>query len=100
MNIKETAVTITAVCAVVTLGYGAALRGGWIVDEAGASEIAKQKVEVEERARLEFIREMKYSRLRYLNAVSNKSPDDALEMDTLRDDIKAIDQRLKELKSK
>ena len=98
MNLKETATTITAVVAVFAIGYGVALRGGYIVDEAKAEDIAQSKVEVEERARLEFIRETKYSRLRFLNSLDAKSPDDALEMDTLRDDIKRINDRLEELK--
>lgn len=98
MNIKEMIGTTIAVITLMGLGYGAALRGGYVVDEAMAQDIAQSKVEVEEEARLEFIRETKYSRLRFLNGLENKSPDDLLEMDTLRDDIKRITDRLEELK--
>lgn len=98
MNIKEMAGTVTAVVTLMGLGYAAALRGGWIVDEAKAGEIAQSKVELEERARLEFIRQTKFDRLRLLNALSNPTPDERLEAEILRDDIKRITDRLEQLK--
>ena len=98
MNVKEIATTITAVAAVFALGYTVALRGGYLVDEARASDIAQEKVEVEERARLEFVRETKFNRLRLLNSLEEKSPDEELEAEILRDDIKRITDRLEELK--
>ena len=98
MNLKETATTITAVVAVFAIGYGVALRGGYIVDEAKAEDIAQSKVEVEERARLEFVRETKFNRLRLLNAAEALTPDEQLEAEILRDDIKRITDRLEELK--
>lgn len=98
MNVKEIATTITAVAAVFALGYTVALRGGYLVDEARASDIAQSKVEQEERARLEFMRDVKFSRLRLLNALSDPTPDDKLEADLLRDEIKRITDRLEELK--
>lgn len=98
MNVKEIATTLTAVAAVFALGYTVALRGGYVIDEARASDIAQQKVEIEERQRLEFMRDVKFSRLRFLNALSDPTPDDELEADLLRDEIKRITDRLDELK--
>lgn len=97
MNLKETAATTIAVITLMGIGYAAALRGGWIVDEAKASDIAQSKVEVEERQRLEFVREVKFSRLRYINALTEPTPDDRLEAELLRDEIKRITDRLDEL---
>ena len=98
MNVKEIAGTATAVIALMSLGYAAALRGGWLVDEATAGEIAQSKVEVEERQRLEFMRDVKFNRLRYINALAEPSPDDRLEAELLRDEIKRITDRLEQLK--
>ena len=98
MNLKEAATTITAVAAVFALGYTLALRGGYLVDEARADEIAQSKVEQQERALLEFVRETKFNRLRVLNASSSPTPDEQLEAEILRDDIKRITDRLEELK--
>lgn len=97
MNVKESIAVTIGVITLLGVGYSAALRGGWLVDTARAQEIARQAVEPEEQARLEFVRETKYSRLRFLNGLENKSPDDLLEMETLRDDIKRITDRLAEL---
>lgn len=98
MSIKDIAGTIIAVVTVLGLGYAVALRGGYLVDEARAQDIAQSKVEVEERARLEFVRETKFNRLRFLNQLADRSPDEELEAEILRDDIKRITDRLEELK--
>ena len=98
MNVREMAGTVTAVVTLIGLGYAAALKGGWLVDEATAGEIAQSKVEVEERQRLEFMREVKFNRLRYINALAEPTPDDRLEAELLRDEIKRIVERLEELK--
>ena len=98
MNIKESTGVALACITLMGIGYTAALRGGYVVNEAIAQEIAQQAVEPEERARLEFVRETKFSRLRFLNGLENKSPDDLLEMETLRDDIKRIADRLEQLR--
>ena len=97
MNVKEIAGTVTAVVTLIGLGYAAALKGGWVVDEARAGDIAQSKVEVEERARLEFVRQTKFDRLRLLNGLADPTPDERLEAEILRDEIKRITDRLAEL---
>jgi hypothetical protein len=97
LNIKEGIGLTIGIISLMSIGYAAALRGGYVIDRALAQEIAQQAVEPEERARLEFVRETKFSRLRFLNGLENKSPDDLLEMEVLRDDIKRIADRLEEL---
>lgn len=98
MNIKESIGVAVGCVALLGTGYAAALKGGWLVDDARAQEIAQQAVAPEERALLEFMRETKFSRLRFLNGLGVKSTDDMLEMETLRDDIKRINDRLEELR--
>lgn len=97
MNIKEVIGLAIGCVSLLGIGYGMALRGGYVIDRALAQDIAQQAVVPEERARLEFQREMKFSRLRYLNALDEQSPDDELEMETLREEIKQISERLLEL---
>lgn len=98
MGLKDILGVIIAGAAVMGLGYTVATRGGYIVDEARAQDIAQEKVEAEERARLEFMRDVKFSRLRLLNGIATPTPDDQLEAEILRDDIKRISDRLEELK--
>jgi len=97
MTLKEALPVIIGCITLMGVGYGAALKGGWIINESRASEIAQQAVEPETIERMEFVRETKFNRLRFLNALESKSPDDLLEMETLRDDIERINDRLAEL---
>lgn len=101
MNIKEGVAVAVGCASLIGTGYALARSGGWIIDEAGASSIATQSalyaVSLEEKARLEFIRETKYSRLQFLNRLQARSPDDDLEMETLRADIARIDERIAEI---
>jgi hypothetical protein len=90
--------TTIAAVTLMGIGYAAALKGGWIIDESRAQGIAQNAVVPEERARLEFMRQMKFDRLRLLNAKEDATADEELEAEILRDDIKRITDRLEQLK--
>lgn len=100
MKVKEWIALAIAALTLLGMLYAGALKGGWIVNDAKAQEIAQQRVDVEEAARLEFMRETKFSRLKYLNAQPAPTPDEKLEMEILRDEIKKIQDRLADLRSK
>jgi len=85
-------------CAAASLLYAFGLRGGYIVDAAGAQVIAQNAVEVEELARLEFVLLQKREQYRRLQRIEAPSSDDRIEMDDLRKDIDAISARVKVLK--
>jgi hypothetical protein len=86
--------TTIAACTLMGIGYAAALQGGWIVNESMAQGIAQQAVAPEERKRLELHLELKYNRLRMLNNLTEKTPDDLMEIESLRDDIRLLKEAL------
>jgi len=97
MTLKEALPVIIGCITLMGIGYGAAVKGGWIIGRVEAQDIAAQAVQPEEQARLELHLELKYNRLRFLNGLSEKTPDDQLEIDSLREDIRLIKERLADL---
>ena len=101
-SIKDLAGTIVAVAAAAGVSGSVVYSTGWVVSESRAQEIAQQTVAQEsisrERGYLELQRELKFSRLRVLNAQPMRTADEDLELSILRDDIKRITERLEELK--
>ena len=89
---------MTLASALISGLYAVALGMGWIVNEAGVVTIAQTYVQAEEESRLLFVRQTKYDRLRFLNNLSEMTPDMRLEMESLRSEIADIDARLKQLK--
>ena len=83
-------------------GYLVLTKAGYVISESQAQEIAQQTVAQEavsrERGYLELQRELKFNRLRVLNAQAERSADEELEMSVLREDIQRIMERLEELK--
>jgi hypothetical protein len=98
LNIKESTGVALACITLMGIGYTAALRGGYVIDEAMAQQIAQNAIIPEERARLEFMRQMKFDRLRLLNAKDELSADEELEAEILRDEIRRITDRLEQLR--
>ena len=94
MNVKDALGATIAACTLMGIGYAAALKGGWIIDESRAQGIAQQAVAPEEKARLELHLELKYNRLRMLNNLKEKTPDDLMEIDSLREDIRLLKEAL------
>lgn len=100
MNIKDVLGITTGVIALMGIGYTAALKGRYIINDAVAQQIFAQLNAPDEIERLEFQREYKQNQLRSLQRIEkeNRSEEDQDTIEELKADITLLKSRLAKLK--
>ena len=94
MNVKETLQFIAISIPVFVAGYTIALKAGFIVNDARASEIAREEFTPESVERMEFQLEYKLSELRRYYALEHRSPSDIVQINELEAQVAALRTRI------